>query len=219
MLREGATHLQSFHHVDESVFEARGTGHEEETRRFRSNQTSKCLLVLDWHIRQTAGKRQSNRVLLAGLMGSLGMMKRSAEETSADPERWVEKRLERASEEDEARHSQKEYVENFISAPWSRSTTRCTSHVALVVGRRAHRTSQGSEPKINSGCSTRLGERTSQPRAENTRRAESSIGRRWITPRRFSTRVTSLSFRFWKATPRRFGPLVRRERPPKPKSA
>ncbi len=117
VLREGATYLQSFHHIDESVFEARGTGHEEETRRFRSNQSSKCLLVLDWHIRQTAGRRQSNRVLLASLMGSLGMMKRSAGETSADPERWVEKRLERASEEDEAQQSQKEYVEKFLSAP------------------------------------------------------------------------------------------------------
>ena len=117
VLREGATYLQSFHHIDESVFEARGTGHEEETRRFRSNQTSKCLLVLDWHIRQAAGRHQSNRVLLARLMGSLGMMKRSAEETSADPERWVEKRLERASEEDEAQHSQKEYVEKFLSGP------------------------------------------------------------------------------------------------------
>jgi len=117
VLRDSATYLQSFHHIDESVFEARGTGHEEETRRFRSNQSSKCLLVLDWHIRQTAGRRQSNRVLLASLMGSLGMMKRSAGETSADPERWVEKRLERASEEDEAQQSQKEYVEKFLSAP------------------------------------------------------------------------------------------------------
>src|SRR5207245_1369284 len=87
VLREGATYLQSFHHIDESVFEARGTGHEEETRRFRNNQTSKCLLVLDWHIRQAAGRHQSNRVLLARLMGSLRMMKRSAEETSAEPER------------------------------------------------------------------------------------------------------------------------------------
>jgi hypothetical protein len=117
VLREGATYLQSFHHIDESVFEARGTGREEETPRFRSDHTSKCLLVLDWHIRQAADRRQSNRVLLARLMGLLGMMKRSAEETSADPERWVEKRLERASEEDEARHSQKEYVEKFLIAP------------------------------------------------------------------------------------------------------
>ncbi len=117
VLREGATYLQSFHHIDESVFEPRGTGHEEETRRFRSNQTSKCLLVLDWHIRQTAGRHQSNRVLLARLMGSLGMMKRSAGETSADPERWVEKRLERAAGEDDARQSQKEYVEKFLITP------------------------------------------------------------------------------------------------------
>ncbi len=117
MLREGAAHLQSFHHVNESVFEARGTRREEETPRFRSDNTSKCLLILDWHIRQATGRHQSNRVLLARLMGSLGMMKRSAEETSADPERWVEKRLERTSEEDEARHSQKEYVEKFLIAP------------------------------------------------------------------------------------------------------
>ncbi len=32
-------------------------------------------------------------------------------------------------------------------------------------------------------------ERTSRPRAANTRRVESSIGRRWSTPRRFSTRA------------------------------
>jgi hypothetical protein len=116
-LRTGATHLRSYHPLVQSVFEARGTRRDPETPRMRSDYSTKCLLVLDWHVRQVSGQRRSNHRLLGRLIESLGMLKRSGAGVSADRERWVEKRLERAAKEDQDHHSRREYVERFEIGP------------------------------------------------------------------------------------------------------
>ena len=117
ILRSALTSIESFHPVDESVFEARGTRHQSETSRALSDHASTCLLVLDWHLRRATEKRRTNRVLLGGLMDAVGLIKRSPGETSADPARWVEKRQERASKKDRHGHSQREFVEKFVVWP------------------------------------------------------------------------------------------------------
>lgn len=117
ILRSALTSIESFHPVDESVFEARGTRHQYETSRALSDHAATCLLVLDWHIRQATEKRRSNRVLLGSLMDALGLIKRSPGATSADAARWVEKRRERASKKDGQGHSQWEFVEKFVVWP------------------------------------------------------------------------------------------------------
>ncbi len=114
ILRSALTSLESFHPVDESVFESRGTRHKYETPRALSDHAATCLLVLDWHVRQATGKRRTDRVLLGSLMDAFGLIKRSPGQTSADAARWVEKRLERASKKDEHGHSQREFVEKFV---------------------------------------------------------------------------------------------------------
>src|SRR5712691_5121620 len=94
ILRSALTSLESFHPVDESVFESRGTRHKYETPRALSDHAATCLLVLDWHVRQATGKRRTDRVLLGSVMDAFGLIKRSPGQTSADAARWVEKRLE-----------------------------------------------------------------------------------------------------------------------------
>ena len=114
ILRSALTSLDSFHPVDESVFEARATRHQYETPRTLSDHAGTCLLVLDWHLRQAMKKRRTNRVLLGSLMEAFGLIKRSPGATSADAARWVEKRRERASKKDGHGHSQREFVEKFV---------------------------------------------------------------------------------------------------------
>lgn len=114
-LRTGAQLLLSFHHADESMFESMGTRHETETPRTRSGRASTCLLVLDWHLHQVTGTPRSDRRLLARLLSAFGMMQGSDHTgVSADPERWIEKRLERASTPNHTHRSTREYVETFI---------------------------------------------------------------------------------------------------------
>ncbi len=117
ILRSALTSIESFHPVDESVFETRGTRHQYETSRALSDHAATCLLVLEWHTRQATRQRRTNRVLLGSLMDTFGLIKRSSGATSADAARWVEKRLERASRKDERGHSQREFVEKFIVWP------------------------------------------------------------------------------------------------------
>jgi hypothetical protein len=115
VLRRGAQFLGSFPHINETLFETRGTRYETETPRFRSDHISIGLLVLDWHIRKAEGKTRSDRVVLGRLFDAFGMIRRSDPESSS--ERWVEKRLERASKEDADHQSLREYVEKFVVAP------------------------------------------------------------------------------------------------------
>ncbi len=117
ILRSALTSLESFHPVDESVFESRGTRHEYETPRALSDHAATCLLVLDWHVRQATGSRRTNRILLGSVMDAFGLIRRSPEATSADPGRWVEKRLERATKKDKHGHSPREFAEKFVVSP------------------------------------------------------------------------------------------------------
>jgi hypothetical protein len=50
-------------------------------------------------------------------MDTFGLIKRSLAEPSADPERWVEKRMERAAKKDEHGHSPQEFAEKFVVFP------------------------------------------------------------------------------------------------------
>jgi len=118
VLRRALTNLESFHPTEERVFKTTGTRYEYETPGLLSDRATTCLIVLDWHVRQATGRRRTNRILLGSLMDGFGLIKRARMGSSADAERWVEKRLERAAKKDERGHSAREFAEKFVVFPF-----------------------------------------------------------------------------------------------------
>jgi hypothetical protein len=117
VLRQALTNLESFRPVEESVFKTSGTRYDYETPGLLSDRATTCLVVLHWHVQQASGKRRTDLVLLGGLMDAFGLIPRSRAKPSADPARWVEKRLERAAKKDDHGHSPQEFTQKFVVFP------------------------------------------------------------------------------------------------------
>jgi hypothetical protein len=64
-------------------------------RGWMSERQTTCLSLLDRHLKHASGRKRTSRRILADLLGQFGFLPDGLK----DPERWVEKRLERVNSE------------------------------------------------------------------------------------------------------------------------
>ena len=89
-LFEARLQLQAARALDEGPFSRTTTDRSPRGKEWLSDRQSTCLSLLDRHIRHGSGRRRRARRVLADILTAFGVLS-----ASKDPERWVEKRLER----------------------------------------------------------------------------------------------------------------------------
>jgi len=87
--------LRSITALDEGAFSVTTAAHPPQKSVWTSEQQSTCLSLLDRHLKHASGRNRTSRRILAELLGQFGFLP----DGLRDPERWVEKRLERLSPE------------------------------------------------------------------------------------------------------------------------
>jgi hypothetical protein len=90
VLVEARLTLQGVRALDDGPFSRTTTDRSPRGKAWLSDRQSTCLSLLDRHIRHGADRRRRARRVLADLLVAFGWLS-----ASKDPERWVEKRLER----------------------------------------------------------------------------------------------------------------------------